>query len=214
MLGKRKGKPFTFRESRRLDGRAASADCDDDGSLSFSVSGSSPQGEEQTLEVCKLLVQKLNLDGSAWGEPVSGDGVVDCEATDINDPSQRLQVQVVRAITDQRLWKQLNTQGAAQESSVDPSSLGSHIENTIKKKAEAIPQSVRKGLTLVLDATLLPGIAFDDVIEEFHTQHSAWASSLGFEGIWLVGPVIELVQRLDQLRSNKRQEAMTERRHR
>jgi hypothetical protein len=135
--------------------------------LSFSILGSSPQGEEQTLKVCKLLVQKLNLDGSTWGEPVPGDGVVDCEATDVNDPSERLQVQVVRAITSERLWKQLNTQGVAQESSVTPSSLVSHIENTIKKKAAAIPNSVRKG-TLVLDATVLPGVAFDDVTEEFH----------------------------------------------
>jgi hypothetical protein len=156
--------------------------------------------------VCKLIIQKLNLDGSTWGEPVLGDGVVDCEAKDMNDPRQRLQVQVVRAITDQKLWKQLNTQGTVQESSVDPYSLGSHIRNTIKKKAEAIPKSVRKGLALVLDATLLPGIAFDDVIEEFLSQDSAWAGSLGFEGIWLIGPVNELVRQLDQLYPSEMQE--------
>jgi hypothetical protein len=109
MLGKRKGKALAFRESRRPDGRAASADLDEDGLLSFSVSGSSPQGEELTLIVCKLLVQKLNLDGHTWNEPVSGDGVVDCQATDENDPSQFLKCQVVRAVSDQKLWKQLNT---------------------------------------------------------------------------------------------------------
>lgn len=208
MLGKREGKPYTFRESRRPDGRKASADRDDDGSLSFSVSGSSPQGEEETLKVGNLLVQRLNLDSSTWGEPVLGDGDddVDCEATNVNDPSQRLQLQVVRAITDQRVWKQLNAQGATQESSVAPSSLASSIANTIKKKSEVIPQDQRRGLTLVLDATLLPGVAFDDVTEEFRRHYSAWTSSLGFEGIWLIGPVSELIQRLDQLRLDEKQE--------
>jgi len=208
MLGKRKGKSFTFGESQRPDGRASSADYDDDRSMSFSVSGSSPQGEEETLKVCKLLVQKLNLDGNNWCEPVLGNGVVDCETTDINDPSQSLQFQVIRAISNQSFWKQLNTQGAAQESSVDPSVLASYIENAIKKKTEKLPSSVRNGLILVLDATLLPGITFDVVFEEFHTLYSTWASSLGFEGIWLVGPVIELVQRLDQLNSNGSQEEL------
>jgi hypothetical protein len=124
--------------------------------------------------------------------------VVDCEAKDTADPDNVLQVQVVRAITDQNFWRTLNNQGAAQQSGVDALMLAADIENTIKTKAMRIAPGARSGLTLALDATLLPAVAFDHVIQEFRRQHGSLAASLGFTAIWLVDPLDDLVQKLDQ----------------
>jgi len=199
-LGRRKDTLFAFRESSDPDGRASSADRADDGSLSYSLSGSSPQGEEDSLSACRLLVRKLNLRGDNWSDPVPGDGVVDCEAAHAGQRQRKLQIQVVRAATDQNLWRQLSIQRGVTKSSVDSSTLASEIKHAIEKKADerVIPSSVRPGLTLALDATRLPAFAFDDVLEVFHREYSVWTKSLGFEAVWLVGPVPELVCRLDE----------------
>ena len=199
MLGKREEKTSTFAESRRLDGRAASADRSNDGSFSFSVSGSSPQGEEQSLNACRLLVEKLNSLGATWGEPSLIEMAdVDCQAVDTDDHENVLQVQVVQAVTDPRLWRRLNTQGSAQLSATDTSSLAEQIEGAIKHKETKIPANARSDLTLALDATLVPAFAFDHVIEEFRSAYGTWANSLGFAAIWLVGPLDDLVRQLDK----------------
>jgi hypothetical protein len=201
MLGKRDGKTFTFGESRRLGGRAASADRSNDGSFSFSVSGSSPQGEEQSLNACRLLVKRLNSLGATWGEPSLIEMAdVDCQAVDTDDRENILQVQVVQAVTDSRLWQRLNTQGSAQESAKDASALAEQIEAAIKHKEAKIPANARSDLTLALDATLVPAFAFDHVIEEFRSVYGTWADSLDFAAIWLVGPLDDLVQQLDNSR--------------
>ena len=199
MLGKRKGKVFFFCESRRLDGRAASADRGDEGSFSYSVSGTSPQGEEQSLNACNLLVKKLNSQGASWGEPSLVEiADVDCQAFDTTNPDNVLQVQVVRVVTDSRLWQSLNTQGSFQVSAMDLSALTQQIETAIKHKAARIPANARSDLLLLLDATLVPVFAFDDVIEEFCAKYRSLLDSLGFIGIWLVGPLNDLVQELSR----------------
>ncbi len=203
MLGEHEGSPFAFAESRRPDGRAASASRSAEGQFSFSASGSSPQGEEQSLLACKLLVDRFNSLGGDWDAPSSLDGnLVDCQAKHRSDPGRVLQVQVVRAIMDQGFWRTLNTQGATQQSDVEASALASALEKTIKTKATRIATSALAGLTLVLDATLVPVVAFDHVIEEFLRQHGVWAGSLGFEAVWVVGPLPDLVHRLDRSSSD------------
>ena len=198
MQGKREGKTFSFDESRRLDGRAALADRSDGGAFSFSVSGSSPQGEEQTLNVCRLLVKRLNSLGATWGEPSLIElADVDCHAIDTENHENVLCVLVVQAVTDPQLWQKLNTQGFAQVSPTDASALAKQIEAAVKHKEVKIPANARSALTLALDATLVPALAFEHVIEEFHAQYGAWADSLGFADIWLIGPIDDLVQRLD-----------------
>ncbi len=199
MLGKRKGKPFSFRESRRLDGKAASADRCDDGSFSYTVSGPSPQGEEQSLSACRLLVKKLNSQGATWGEPSLVEVAdVDCQAFDITDHKNRLQVQIVQAITDHRLWQRLNAQGSIQVCAMDSKALANQIEVAIKHKDAKIPANARSDLVLLLDATLIPALSFDHVIEEFRSQCGTWVDSLGFAAIWLAGPLDDLVQQLSR----------------
>ena len=198
MVGRREGKAFSFGESRRSDRRAASADRKDDGSFSYSVSGSSPQGEEQSLNASRLLVNKLNSHGATWGEPSSVEMAdVDCQAVDTNDHEIVLQIQVVQAVTDSQFWKRLNTQGSAQAFARDSSAIAHQIEAAIRHKEGRIPANARSDLTLLLDATLVPAFAFDDVIEEFNAKCGTWVDSLGFAAIWLVGPLYDLVQQLD-----------------
>ncbi len=140
MLGRRQGKPFLFGESRRSDGRAASAERSEEGLFSYRVSGSSPQGEEQSLDACKLLVRTLNSGGATWGEPSLVEiANVDCQAVDTTDHDNVLQIQVVRALTDSQLWQTLNTRGSLETWANDSSALAQQVECAIKHKEAKIP---------------------------------------------------------------------------
>ena len=55
----------------------------------------------------------------------------------------------------------------------------------------------RSNLMLALDATRLPVLGFEDVVEEFQARFGTWIKSLGFEAVWLVGPQDSLTWRLD-----------------
>ena len=199
MLAKRDNKSFTYSESNRKDGRSASAELNEDGSLSSSAAGSSPQGEESTLEACRILVNKLNSCGANWGEPsLTENGHVDCQAVDADDHKILLKVQVVRAFLNSNFWQALSTQGSSQFQAADGAALADKLEETIKHKAVRIPANARSGLLLALDATLFPVLPFDCVVEEFRSSYGVWADSLGFAAIWLVGPISDLVQRLDK----------------
>jgi hypothetical protein len=200
MVAGRDGRTFAFRESVRSDGRAASAERQDDGLFAYSISGSSPQNETQTPRVCQLLIRKLNSLGESWSEPSKGedDSHDDCVATDMCNTANVLRVQVVRAITDKRLSEKWARQGALDKQDVDVSELASQIAAAIEHKVKVkIPRNVRPELTLALDATLLPVTTFDHVIESFRARHGPWADALGFEAIWMVGPTHSLVRRLD-----------------
>ena len=154
-LGRREGRAIGFRESAR-EGRATSADRNDDGSLSYSILGSSPQGEEDTLAACHVLVRVLNAIGGNWTEPsVLGEGVVDCEAVDRALPSRKLSIQVVRAIANPNLWEKLNRRGIFEELNVTNDQLVAQMKEAIEKKSNdrAIPRTIRQSLTLALPLT-------------------------------------------------------------
>jgi hypothetical protein len=73
------GRTLEFRESER-GGRAASADDHENGCISMSLTGTSPQGEEDTLDVCRILVRTMNRMGETWNEPVEGVDDTGCVA--------------------------------------------------------------------------------------------------------------------------------------
>ena len=199
MFAKRDDKSLFFSESSRRDGRSASAELNEDGSLLSSATGSSPQGEESTLDACKILVNKLNSCGANWSDPsLTENGHVDCQAVDAHDHKILLKVQVVRAFLNSNFWQVLNTQGSSKFQAEDGAVLAEKLEETIKHKAERIPANARSSLVLALDATLFPALPFDCVIEEFRSSYGVWADSIGFAAIWLVGPINDLVQRLDK----------------
>ena len=196
MQHKRDDKTIGYSESGRKSG--LSADQSDTGDVSYTVTGKSPQGEEDTLQVCRILVETLNKKGASWNSPTAGEGVVDCQAMDKHLNDKILLVQVVHANIDSNFWKSLNREGKIIKTG-KPEELADQLTQAIDSKANnrKIPLASRKGLILALDATKLPAHGFDAVIEAFHTKWGAWSRTLGFDGIWLVGPSSTLTWRLD-----------------
>ena len=87
--------------------RSSATDLDTSGQLSYSIEGVSPRGESDTLDVCRTLIQRLNMSGGQWGAPTVPDGPeggIDCVA---NDGQQALYIQVTRAVSKQDIWRQL-----------------------------------------------------------------------------------------------------------
>jgi hypothetical protein len=167
--------------------------------ISYALTGKSPQGETDTLRACQILIRHLNNKGGDWNNPISvNEGLVDCEATDRKSQKHKLCFQVVRADVDPKLWKSLNNYGKV-ATAQNTEALVETIKSAITSKANErkIPKISRKGVTLTLDANKLPALSFDSVIEAFGSQWGAWASKLGFESIWLVGPNESLTWRLD-----------------
>lgn len=196
-LHERQGEAIGFSESER-EGRASNASLREDGSVNMSLISSSPQGEEDTPAACQTLKERLNLDGARWGEVVAGREPADCVLLDSEDAKRIQQVQVVRAIASQELWRELNSSGSAQRS-VSPSEAVAAMRAAIEAKASdiKIPRPTRPELILALDATRLPGLAFEAIVREFRSTSMTWAASHGFASIWLVGPTSRLVWRLD-----------------
>jgi len=179
-LHEREGEAIGFSESER-QGRASSASLRDNDLLDMTLVGSSPQGEEDTTAACQVLKDRLNADGADWDRIVPGRQPADCVLVDAHDPDRTLEVQVVRAIVAQDLWRQLSSAGSAQKS-FSPAAAAAEIRLAIEAKArdEKIPRPMRSKLVLLLDATRLPGLGFDAIVHQFSLgQH-------GLDGLaWL-----------------------------
>jgi len=106
----------------------------------------------------------------------------------------------VHAIASQPFWCELNTQKTISRE-LAPEEAISEIRTAIQSKADdaRIPPALRPTLILALDATRLPGLAFDAIVREFRASSMTWAASHGFLAVWLVGPIPRLVFRLDAI---------------
>ena len=129
-VGKKDRKTVGFRESERND-RIASADQNEDGSLSYSLKGTSPQGEEDTLSARKILVQAINEAGGNWAQPNEGEDVEDCIAADKTDQRNILRIQLVRAIIDVNLWRQLSEKGRIDQSDISKNDLLAQLKLSV-----------------------------------------------------------------------------------
>ena len=195
-LSERDNKAIGFSESPR-QGRASSADQATPDSQTFQIKGTAPQGEEDTLPTCLILVQKWNDDGGFWARPTEGqDDDVDCWAKSTSDSRIAVQIQVVRAIVDPEFWKELSQSHIVRrKQGIDR--LAYCLKESIEKKKQRTPAPRRGQLHIALDATRLPGLAFDVIVGYFQKHYGAWAGALGFSSIWLVGPNTRLTWRLD-----------------
>ena len=197
MLHQRESKTIGFEESGR-QGRTVSAEQGKDDKLSYTLNGNSLQGEEDTLSACRILVNTLNKAGGNWHQPTIGDGVIDCQAVDRQNNQRKLCVQIVHAVVDTEFWKALNLEGKIKRDDT-AKALADQIKSAIDAKANdrKVPKVSRRGLVLALDATRLPALGFDAVVEDFRSRWGLWANKLGFDSVWLVGPSEDLTWQLN-----------------
>jgi hypothetical protein len=167
-------------------------------STKLSIEGDSRQGESGTIEVCGILVRRLNKDGFSWESPYDPtadisrrEEGIDCEA---KDREKVLKVQVTRVETD--IWKDLSKNQKAGKISKIKCTV-ENIWNVILRKSNRIPPDQRKDLVLALDAIETPIYALENVVEAFGNKYGAKTTSLGYEAVWMVGPTEELTYRLD-----------------
>ncbi|MHC4270239.1 MAG: hypothetical protein ACYSTS_17505 [Planctomycetota bacterium] len=198
MLQKRDDKVIGFSESVR-QGLSSSAEQHDDESVSSTLKGKSPQGEEDTLEACRILIKAINQNGANWMEPIKGEEPADCIANDRKESTQQLLIQVVRARIDEKFWKKLSHNGKYAEKR-ELRELIEELKTSIEKKANkrVIPEDIRHKITLALDANRLPEFAFNSVTDYFQQYYGKWVRSLGFQAIWLVGPNVSMTSQLDK----------------
>lgn len=173
-----------------------SATLDDTNRIQLNLRGRPPRNEEGSLDVSARLVRSLNARGATWSAPVLGEEDVDAISTDRTIPTKNLHMQVVRATTDEALWRTLGREGVA-EKNHDAAAAAREMISAVRKKAEKYPAAQRNNLTLILDAARTPNHTFQRVHDEFAMAHRAECSSFGFSSVWVVGAVDELVTRLD-----------------
>jgi hypothetical protein len=196
-LQEREGQAISFSETTR-EGTASSASFTDEESVQFALSGKSPQGEQDTLTACGILIQRLNAEGATWLPPVLGEQNADCMSGE-SSGSNSIRIQVVRAVTEPSFWKELGRHGTLVRSE-SITTVADAVRKSLALKANAvkIPPSQRAGLILALDATRLPAHVLDGTISFLREEHGEWVSRLGFSAVWIVGPSVRLTHRLDR----------------
>lgn len=193
----RNGKVVGFGESQGR-GRAASGDIDDSGTVTITLIGTSPRGEEGTIQACQRLVAHMNSKNEQWREAseISGVQHIDATAEGIGiNAGVLLKIQVVRALTDSAFWQSLGCIGS-KTLNLSLSECADILKRAIEFKAGKIPPDIRAEFALVLDSNDLPGLALDSVVQEFLARHSIWTRAQGFRDVWLVGPSKEMVNHL------------------
>jgi len=173
-------------------GREVRADEREDGTIDSAIKGTGPQGEADSLRVCRILIAKLNGHkvGNPWQEPVCGtEPYIDCQTS---DGTMALLIQVTRAEQAPEIWKSLNVTGEAVSSSRSYDVIADSLRDAIDRKP---PSAGGPRMLLAIDATLTPGFTFSAVIDSFRLRHDVWARGR-FSAIWIVGPNAELTKQL------------------
>jgi hypothetical protein len=178
------------------DNAAISADALPGTELVRSVEAKSRHNEEGTDKVCSLLLAKLNQNGESWRNlRRPEDRASDVDWTAENDDGDVLKMQVTRAERSKPFWRGIE-KGHVMSNLQSENTAMQNLKDAIVGKSR-LPASQKNELLLLLDATETPDLAFVQMIESFRANHGMWAKELGFKSIWIVGPVEDLVHRLD-----------------
>lgn len=177
------------------DGERSKAILDDALGIRFWITGRSPRNEEGAQDACARLVDGLNQEGGHWSQPqdLDQDNDADCRST---DGGHRLDMQVVRASRDQDLWQTLGQVGNVARN-LDCDGVADQLIEVVAHKAGRYPIDRRRELVLVIDASMLPGHTFQQVIDRFRQRHAARGAELEFRAIFAVGSNPVNVTRLD-----------------
>jgi len=180
---------------RSAGGQFAAADLTDDGRVTFSLQGRSPQNEEGVEKVCAILIERFNQHGDRWSDPTrSTEPGVDCEA---RDESRLLKVQVTRTPYDPAIRRALGRTGVSSGAHASADEAADDLRARVEAKADRAAPSGRIGITLALDATDTSAYVLQEVVRSFRARHGTWVRNLGFEAVWVVGPTSNLTHRLD-----------------
>ncbi|MEW5626490.1 hypothetical protein AB1388_07970 [Streptomyces hydrogenans] len=184
-----------LRTGRGADARDAGVDIESN-VVSAYTAGPNPAKADRERRASQGLVNHLNSQGAQWkpaemapeGRDEEG---VDCTA-DSETGTDRLLIQVTTADRTET-WKQLAQNGSATHPDTSVGDLAAALQGAIKSKSH----HPKQGIHLVLDATDSISSALPAVTEAFRTQYGPWAGTLGYEGIYLAGPM-NLITRLDE----------------
>jgi len=168
----------------------------EDGVVTESTSGRPSHGETENMVVAMRLIERLNMEGATWRSPVvcgsssRAETGIDWETTSID--GRILSCQNVRVRVDPDYWRSLSDLGVATDSRTVAEAVAG-MRDAIEHKSRALD---RGKLVLALDATRASACALPDVTAAFVKTHGQWASSLGFEAVYIVGPNAKLTTRL------------------
>lgn len=190
----RDGKPIGFAESGTPEIRRHTT-YTADGKIVLNLEGLAPNNEDDVPEVCQILVNALN--GTGVEASIAGEGTqdVDCRVSIGGD---ELGIQVVRALTTQQFWKELNAAGAVNDMTLTVDECVRSLREAIRLKERKIPHTQRTKLILLLDAYRVPALAIGTVTDRFKKSQAASVKMLGFHSIYVVGPTPLFVSRLDE----------------
>src|SRR2546426_10362980 len=109
----------------------STAQADDQGKITLTATGPGPRNEDSALEICARLVRTLNKTGGDWSAPVEGKQDIDGYST--NPAGNKLQMQVVRASNNNRLWQEVSEAGSAAIDYVASTAACEMIDAILKK---------------------------------------------------------------------------------
>jgi hypothetical protein len=173
------------------DPRSASADIDEAGVVNDTIAGRASPKELSELRAAQTLVQRLDANGEKWQAAQMRTGHedgVDCIA--LGDDGDKLQMQMTTP--ERSAWAALARSANFDRNEDVDRSVEAVRAAMAHKKSRAHPSIV-----LVIDATDSPRYALRSVAERFRQTYAHEANACGFAAVWLVGPVAEMVYRLD-----------------
>jgi hypothetical protein len=174
------------------DRRVADADLDASGELRDRVEGrASPKGVSE-VRAAWILAQHLNSLGASWQQPTAPIGREEGVDAVSRDRQQTLKVQVTTA--EDEAWTELASRAEHSRRETSIAGAVAAIKRAIERKTKfaGIDEIV-----LAVDATDSTRYALEGVVNTFRAHHGAWAKTIGYQSIWVVGPDPSLVNRLD-----------------
>lgn len=186
--------PTTSADAIRIqDDRGPSVEADAHGAeIWFKTKGPPRQNEVGTLDCCRVLADYLRRDDPAVSEPRLPPGLERGVDAEILTSSGLLSIQVTRPNVG-ALWHTLSRANEVSDKR-DSKQLVEELLSAARKKAARLAPT---GIVLALNAMDTAIHVMGPVRHQLLAHRSDFAM-LGFEAVWLVGPVPELVVRLDR----------------
>jgi len=178
------------------DARSAAADRYADGQLHDRIRGRASAKGAIELRAATLFIERLNRAGGNWNLPilVNADAKHEAgiDATAGTNDGDILSMQVTTV--EREAWAQLAHVPEVARLSGKTSRAVEALRCSIADKSNI---DGRDKIVLLIDASDSPAASLRSVVADFRREFGAWAQQQGYAAIWVTGPVIDLVNRLD-----------------